>query len=63
VEPNPTAFKALASAELLTEASGETEGIAARVGGSTQNWAPIALAEGKLLIRDQRELKCLQVAQ
>jgi hypothetical protein len=26
------------------------------------NWAPIALVDGKLLIRDQKNLKCLQVA-
>jgi hypothetical protein len=27
------------------------------------NWAPIALVDGKLLIRDQKQMKCLQVAQ
>ena len=26
-----------------------------------ENWAPIALSDGKLLIRDQKNLKCLQV--
>lgn len=63
VEPNPKEFKVLASAELLSEAGTDSEGIAARVGGSTQNWAPIALADGKLLIRDHLELKCLKVAE
>lgn len=63
VEPHPKEFKPLASAELLSAAGTDAEGIAARVGGTTQNWAPIALAEGKLLIRDQGELKCLEVAE
>ena len=48
VEPNPSGFKPLASAVVL--APGD-------------NWAPLALADGKLLIRGQKELKCLQVAQ
>jgi hypothetical protein len=63
IEPDPKEFKPLASAELLSEAGTGAEGIAARVGGSTQNWAPIALAEGKLLIRDHSELKCVKVAE
>ena len=32
-----------------------------RVGN--QNWAPIALPDGKLLIRDQSQMKCVRVAQ
>lgn len=48
IEPDPSGFKPLASAELL--APGE-------------NWAPIALVDGKLLVRDQKQMKCLQVAQ
>jgi len=46
VEPNPTGFKALASAEILE---------------SGDNWAPLALADGKLLVRGQKQMKCLQV--
>lgn len=46
IEPDPSAFKPLASVRLL-------EG--------NQNWAPLALADGKLLIRDQNHLKCLSV--
>ena len=46
IQPDPTAFKPLASAELL---------------GKGQNWAPIALAHGKLLIRDQSRLMCVKV--
>ena len=41
IEPDPTAFKPVASAELLKEG---------------QNWAPLALVNGKLLIRDQSRL-------
>jgi outer membrane protein assembly factor BamB len=48
IEPNPSGFKPLATAEMLE---------------SGQNWAPLALVDGKLLIRDQKNLKCLVVAQ
>jgi outer membrane protein assembly factor BamB len=48
IEPDPSGFKPLASAELLEQG---------------ENWAPIALVDGKLLIRDQNHLKCLMVAQ
>ena len=47
VEPNPAGFKPLASAVVLEKGD---------------NWAPLALVDGKLLIRGQKELKCLQVA-
>lgn len=47
IQPDPSGFKPLASAELL---------------GTGQNWAPIALADGKLLIRDQSRLLCVKVA-
>ncbi len=47
IEPDPSGFKPLASAELLE---------------SGENWAPIALVDGKLLIRDQKNLKCVAVA-
>jgi outer membrane protein assembly factor BamB len=63
IEPDPTGFKPLASSELLGESKIQAEGIAARIGGSTQNWAPIALADGKLVIRDQNRLMCVKVAQ
>lgn len=48
IEPSPEGFKPLASAVILE-------------GGD--NWAPMALVNGKLLVRGQRELKALQVAQ
>ncbi len=64
IEPNPTEFKAIASAELLAEpATSDDGGISSRVGGKIQNWAPIALADGKLLIRDQQRLMCVKVAE
>ena len=53
-----------ASAELFPEgATGSENDIAFRVGGRNQNWAPMALADRKLLIRDQTQLKCVKVAQ
>lgn len=60
IEPDPTGFKPIASAELLT-APPAGEGMAARFG--TMNWAPIALADGKLLIRDQSRMICVKVAE
>lgn len=51
VEPDQTSFKPLSSAALLLKG-----------GSSTQNWAPLALANGKLLIRDQNRLMCVRVA-
>jgi outer membrane protein assembly factor BamB len=59
IEPNPTAFKPVAKTELLA-APPAGDGMAARFG--TQNWAPIALADGKLLIRDQGRMLCVKVA-
>jgi len=65
VAPDPSGFKALASAEVLAEGGtgSENDPLASRVGGSTQNWAPLALSDGKLLIRDQSRLKCVKVAE
>jgi outer membrane protein assembly factor BamB len=48
IEPDPSGFKPLASAELLER-------------GRSQNWAPLALSDGKLLIRDQKQMKCVIV--
>jgi hypothetical protein len=64
IEPDPSGFKPLASAELLAAGgTGDADSMASRVGGATQNWAPIALAEGKLLIRDQSRMLCVKVAE
>jgi outer membrane protein assembly factor BamB len=62
IEPDPSAFKPVASAELLKTGGVSGDPMATRVGGDTQNWAPLALAEGKLLIRDQSRLVCVKVA-
>ena len=48
VEPSPAGFKPLASAVILEPGD---------------NWAPLALADGKLLVRGQKELKVFKVAQ
>jgi len=65
IEPDPARFKPLASAELLKEGGtgSENDPMSSRVGGATQNWAPIALADGKLLIRDQKMMLCIKVAE
>lgn len=44
IEPTPEEFRVLAKAELL-----ETK----------QAWAPLALSNGKLVIRDQKQIKCI----
>ena len=63
VEPSPSGYKQLASAELFPEGvAGPENDITSRVGGRNQNWAPLALADGKLLVRDQSHLKCVKVA-
>jgi outer membrane protein assembly factor BamB len=46
VEPNPKEFKKLAEVKLLD---------------TQQCWAPLALSNGKLLIRDQKQMKCVNV--
>ena len=62
IEPDPSGFKPLASAELLGNQGTDSEGMS-RVGGPTQNWAPLALSNGKLLIRDQMQMKCVKIAE
>jgi len=64
VQPDPAEYKQLAKAELLgTISTSDEESISSRIGGKTQNWAPIALADGKLLIRDQSRMLCVKVAE
>jgi hypothetical protein len=46
VEPSPKEFKSLAKAKLLD---------------GREIWAPLALAGGKLVIRDQSQMKCLDL--
>jgi len=70
IEPDPAGFKPLASAELLKPAAAATATSDAnasqpappsRMGGAAQNWAPIALSNGNLLIRNQSRLMCVKV--
>lgn len=63
IKPDPKKFHPLASTDLLNETQSDGRSMEARFGGSTQNWAPIALSNGKLLIRDQSQLKCVKVAE
>jgi outer membrane protein assembly factor BamB len=46
IEPNPSRFRKLASADLLD---------------TRECWGPLALSDGKLLIRDQEQMKCVAV--
>lgn len=46
IEPTPEGFKKLAGARLLD---------------TRECWAPLALTDGKLLIRDQKQMKCVAV--
>jgi outer membrane protein assembly factor BamB len=54
IQPDPSAFKPVASAELLKAETGDDR-------FPTQNWAPLALVDGKLLIRDQTRLMCVKL--
>jgi outer membrane protein assembly factor BamB len=62
IEPDSAAFKPLASADILKPGGVDSRNRMTNFGGPTQNWAPIALANGKLLIRDQSRLLCVEVA-
>jgi outer membrane protein assembly factor BamB len=46
IEPNPEGFKKLASVDLLD---------------TKECWGPLSLSDGKLLIRDQKQMKCIAV--
>lgn len=59
IDPDPSGFKPIASAEVLSSSGGSGRG----GGFGSQNWAPMALAEGKLLVRDQSRMVCLRVAE
>jgi hypothetical protein len=63
IEPDTAAFKPLASADLLKPGGLDIRDRMTNFGGPTQNWAPIALSGGKLLIRDQRRMMCVKVAE
>ena len=48
IDPNPEAYKELARARLFPDVSGEP-------------WAPLAVSHGKLLIRDGRQMLCVDL--
>ena len=56
IQPDPTAFKPIAVSDVLKAEQMEDQRFPA------QNWAPLALADGKLLIRDQSRLMCIRIA-
>jgi len=60
IEPDPAGFKPVASSELLASEDSD-DPMERRMGA--QNWAPLALSDGKLLIRDQSKMICVKVAE
>ena len=63
IDPDPGELKVISSAEMLNQGGVDTSNRMTNFGGSTQNWAPMALADGKLLIRDQSHMYCLKVVE
>ncbi len=63
IEPDPTGFKPLASATILKESGMTGNERVIGIVGTNQNWAPLALANGKLLIKGQRQMVCLKLAE
>ncbi len=61
IEPDPSEFRPLASNEVLVVKDPGDDRLAKTF--PNQNWAPMALADGKLLIRDQSRLMCIKVAE
>jgi hypothetical protein len=55
IEPSAEGFKPLAKADLLVSEGGNAPR------GAMGNWAPMALADGLLLIRNQNTMKCVKV--
>jgi hypothetical protein len=47
-EASPDGYRQLAKAKVLDGENGEV-------------WAPMALADGRLIVRDQHKMKCLDV--
>jgi outer membrane protein assembly factor BamB len=56
IQPDPVAFKPIATADVLKAEQMDDKRF------SAQNWAPLALADGNLLIRDQSRLMCVRIA-
>ncbi len=60
IQPNGTEYQELGRAELLIEKEKSADEFIATFG--TQNWAPMALADGYLLMRDQSHMICVKIA-
>lgn len=60
IQPDGTGYKELGRAELLIEKEKSADEFIANFG--TQNWAPMALADGFLLMRDQSHMICVKIA-
>ncbi|MBO7601987.1 MAG: PQQ-binding-like beta-propeller repeat protein [Bacteroidaceae bacterium] len=60
IEPNPNEYKQIAKAELLIEKQDDS-GNNFMASFGTQNWAPMALSNGKLLLRDQTHMICVNI--
>jgi outer membrane protein assembly factor BamB len=56
IEPDTSGFKPLATVEMFSDVGSDR-----RVGET--NWAPMALSNGKLLVRDHIQMRCLKVAE
>lgn len=63
IEPSPEGYKPIATAELLKLGGVDESNPMTSFGGSTQNWAPIALSQGRLLVRDQNQMYCIKVGE
>ncbi len=48
IDPNPNAYKELARAKVFDDEKGTM-------------WGPMAFSEGKLILRSQTEMKCLDL--
>lgn len=60
IQPDGTEYKELGKVELLVEQEESKDQLIASFG--TQNWAPMALADGYLLMRDQTHMICVKIA-
>ena len=61
IEPDPAGYKQIAKAELLIEQKGD-DGNQFMASFGVQNWGAMALADGKLLLRDQTHMICVKIA-
>jgi outer membrane protein assembly factor BamB len=62
IEPDPAGFRPIASASILKESGITGNERVISIVGTNQNWSPMALSDGKLLIKGQKRLICMKVA-